>query len=156
MWNNCIWNVSQKAETNCTRITVGGNIINFPGDVTMAKSDPTTAKLVLDSVLSNKNKNSCAPISPTSNWKIPWTDMNIWNCHWKLSHLVLSNNKNYKTYHTKDLCIWRCKKSCMDWPKQAILTIINWSNIWPNLCMIHNPLISDCDINKHGPFNFHW
>ena len=45
----------QKAETHRTRITVGGNLINFPGDVTTPKADLITAKLVFNSVLSTKN-----------------------------------------------------------------------------------------------------
>ena len=46
----------QKYETHRIRLTVGGNIINFPGDVTKPKSDLKTAKFILDSVLLKKNE----------------------------------------------------------------------------------------------------
>ena len=53
----------QKAETRLTRITVGGNAINFPGDVTTLTTYIITAKLIFNSVLSTKNtKFMCADI----------------------------------------------------------------------------------------------
>ena len=56
-----IW--PQKAETNRTRLNFGGNIINFPGEVTKYTSYLTTAKLIFNSVLSTKNKKfMCANI----------------------------------------------------------------------------------------------
>ena len=45
----------QKAETHSTSLTLGGNLINLPGDVTTPTSDIITAKLVFNSVLSTKN-----------------------------------------------------------------------------------------------------
>ena len=53
----------QKAETHRTRLTVGGNWIHFPGDVTTPAADLITAKLILNSVLSTKNAEfMCADI----------------------------------------------------------------------------------------------
>ena len=55
---------SQKAETHRTRISVGRNLINFPGDVTTPTADIITAKLILNSVLSMENvKFTCADIA---------------------------------------------------------------------------------------------
>ena len=51
--------IPQKAETHRTRLTVGGNLINFPGDVTIPTADLITTKLILNSVLSTKMRNSC-------------------------------------------------------------------------------------------------
>ena len=82
--------------------------------------------------------------------------MNICNCHWKLSQLILSNNTKYKTFHTKYLCIWKSKNSCMDCPKQGKLPMINWSYIWTNLDMIQHSSLFACGGTKHSPFNFHW
>ena len=45
----------QKAETHRTRLTVGGNLIHFPGDVTTPTADILTAKLIFNIVLSTKN-----------------------------------------------------------------------------------------------------
>ena len=54
----------QKSETHRTRLTVGGNLINFPGDVKRPTSDLITAKLIFNSVLSTKNaKFMCADIA---------------------------------------------------------------------------------------------
>ena len=53
----------QKAETHRTRLTVEGNLINFPGDVTTPTADLITSKLIFNSVLSTKNaKFMCADI----------------------------------------------------------------------------------------------
>ena len=54
----------QKAETRRTRLVVGGNLINFPGDVKTPISGIITAKLIFNSVLSTKNsKLMCADIA---------------------------------------------------------------------------------------------
>ena len=54
----------QKVETHRTRLTVGGNLINFSGDVAPPTVDLITAKLIFSSVLSTKNeKFMCADIS---------------------------------------------------------------------------------------------
>ena len=45
----------QKAETHRTRLTVGGNLIHFPGDVTTPTAYLITSKLIFNSVLSTKN-----------------------------------------------------------------------------------------------------
>ena len=56
--------IQQKAETHSTRLTVGGNLMNFPGNVTTPTADLITAKLVFNSVLSTKNyKFMCSDIS---------------------------------------------------------------------------------------------
>ena len=46
----------QKAETHCNQLTVGVNLINFPGDVTTSTADIITAKLIFNSILSTKNE----------------------------------------------------------------------------------------------------
>ena len=46
----------QEAETHRTRLTVEGNSINFPGDVTTTTADLITDKLIFNSVLSTKTK----------------------------------------------------------------------------------------------------
>ena len=49
----------QKAERHRTRFTVGENLTNFPGDVTTPTAYLITAKLIFNSVLSTKMRNSC-------------------------------------------------------------------------------------------------
>ena len=42
----------QKAEPYCTRLTVGGNLINYPGNLSMKVADMTTFKILVNSTLS--------------------------------------------------------------------------------------------------------
>ena len=54
----------QKAETHRNRLTMGGNLINLPGDVTTPTADLITSKLIFNTVLSTKNaKFMCADIA---------------------------------------------------------------------------------------------
>ena len=54
----------QKANKYCTRLTVGGNLINFPGDVITLTAYLITAKLIFNIILSTKNaKLMCADIA---------------------------------------------------------------------------------------------
>ena len=41
-----------KTEPNRTRLTVGGNLINYPGDVSNPTADTTTANIVINSTIS--------------------------------------------------------------------------------------------------------
>jgi hypothetical protein len=53
----------QKEEPNRTRLTVGGNLIDYPGDVSTPTADTTTAKMVINSTISTPNaKFMCADI----------------------------------------------------------------------------------------------
>ena len=45
----------QKKETHRTRLTVGGNLIDFPGEVSTPTADMLTAKLLINSILSTPN-----------------------------------------------------------------------------------------------------
>ena len=42
----------QKAETHRTRLTVGGNLIKYPGNTSTPTADMTTAKLLINSTIS--------------------------------------------------------------------------------------------------------
>jgi hypothetical protein len=53
----------QKEEENRTRLTVGGNLIDFPGEVSTPTADITTTKLVINSTVSTPNaKYMCGDI----------------------------------------------------------------------------------------------
>jgi hypothetical protein len=45
----------QKEEPNHTQLTVGGNLIDYPGDVSTPMADTTTAKMVINSTISTPN-----------------------------------------------------------------------------------------------------
>jgi hypothetical protein len=53
----------QKTEVRRTRLTVGGNLIDYPGDTSAPTADITTAKCLINSVLSTPNaKMACGDI----------------------------------------------------------------------------------------------
>jgi hypothetical protein len=59
----CVDHRPQKKEANRTRLTVGGNLIDFPGDVSTPTPDLTTAKLVINQTLSTPHaKFMCSDI----------------------------------------------------------------------------------------------
>jgi hypothetical protein len=51
----CVDYRPQKEEPNRTRLTVGGNLIDYPGDVSTPTADTTTAKMVINSTISTPN-----------------------------------------------------------------------------------------------------
>ena len=48
-----------KAETHRTRLTVGGNLINYTGDKSTATADLTTIKCLINSTISDSNAKFC-------------------------------------------------------------------------------------------------
>ena len=108
----------QKAETQRTRITVGGNLINFPGDVTTPTSYLITSKLVFNSVLSTKNtKFICADMA---NFYLN-NSMNRYE-YMKLPLDIITEEiiqqYNLRNLAHKGLYIWKSKRGCMGYPKQ--------------------------------------
>jgi hypothetical protein len=49
----------QKEERNRTRLTLGGNLINYPGDVSVGTAEMDTTKILLNSVLSTPGAKFC-------------------------------------------------------------------------------------------------
>ena len=45
----------QKEDPNCVRITAGGNLVNYTGELTTRTADLTTSKILWNSVLSTEN-----------------------------------------------------------------------------------------------------
>jgi hypothetical protein len=56
----------QKVDPNQIRITSGGNLINYPGELITRTADITTAKLLWNSMLSTPGLSICALTSKTS------------------------------------------------------------------------------------------
>ena len=55
----CVNYRPEKEDPNCTRVTVGGNRINYPGDCGTPTVDMVTVKLHLNSVISTKGARYC-------------------------------------------------------------------------------------------------
>jgi len=49
----------QKQEKERTRITVGGNLINYPDDVSTKTAEISTAKILINSTISTPNAKFC-------------------------------------------------------------------------------------------------
>ena len=72
---------SQKKDPNRVRITAGGNLIDYPGELTTRTADLTTSKILWNSVLSTpkakfmcldiKKIYLCAPLERYENMKMP-------------------------------------------------------------------------------------
>ena len=75
---------SQKADPNRVRITAGGNLIDYPGELTTRSADLTTSKILWNSVLSTKrarymcldikNFYLCAPLERYEYMRMKLTD----------------------------------------------------------------------------------
>ena len=59
----------QKDEPYRTRLTVGGNLINYPGDVSTPTASITTAKLVINSTISTRGKRYMCCDVKNSTWE---------------------------------------------------------------------------------------
>jgi hypothetical protein len=59
----------QKADPYRVRNTVGGNLIDFPGDVSTKGADLVTSKILMNDIISDpKGKATCIDTSRTSTW----------------------------------------------------------------------------------------
>jgi hypothetical protein len=109
----------QKADPNRIQITAGGNLINYPGDLTTCTANVTTAKLLWNSVLSMPEaKYMCldiiffylsAPLDRFKYMRIPYA----------LFPPGLWNSMPYKTRFSMDTYIWRCVGPCGAFPRQV-------------------------------------
>ncbi len=110
----------QKADPNRIRITAGGNLINYPGELTTRTADVTTAKLLWNSVLSMPEaKYMCldmnffylsAPLGRFEYMRIPYALFPPWIMEqYALQDKVLNGH----TY------IWRCVGPCGAFPRQV-------------------------------------
>ncbi len=55
----CVNYPPEKEDPNRTRVTVGGNLLHYPGDCGTPTVDMITVKLHLNSVISTKNARYC-------------------------------------------------------------------------------------------------
>ena len=70
----------EKTEPNFTRLTVGGNLIDFPGDVGTPTADLTTAKLVINSTISTTGAHYMCGDVKTFILARPWPATKICVC----------------------------------------------------------------------------
>jgi hypothetical protein len=65
-----------KDDPHCICITAGGNLINYPGELSTQMADLTTSKLTWNSVLRRKAQNICVWISKNFTCQPLWTGSN--------------------------------------------------------------------------------
>ena len=129
----------QKAEIHRTRLTVGGNLINFSGDVTTSTSDLITAKLIFNSVLSTKNTKFM--FADTANFYLnnPMNRYEYMKLPLDIIRDEIIQQYNLKNLSHKFLYIWKSKKACIGYPRQETFQKINLSYIWPSLDTSQHP-----------------
>jgi len=103
---------TEKADPNRIRITAGGNLINYPGELTTRTADITTAKLLWNSVLSTPGaKYMFLDIKKITCWRCLIAS-NI--CEFLLPSFPhgSSNNTNSKTKSSTATYTSRCDVQC--------------------------------------------
>jgi hypothetical protein len=94
-----------KTEVEHTRLTVGGNLVDYPGDISTKMADLTTAKILFNNVLSTPNAKFMGIDLKTIISTPPWIDMNICNSPSKLSRTRSHNNTTCYHPSTTASCI---------------------------------------------------
>ena len=101
----------QKADPNCVLLTVGDNTLNVPGDLSTTTADPTTSKILWNSVLSKKYARFAYIDIKICISKLEWRITNICGYQNSLMNMV------WKAKFTKGFYIVRYEKEFMDCPK---------------------------------------
>ena len=110
----------QKTEKERTRLTVGGNLIDYPDTVTTRTFDLVTFKMHINSILSRPNRKYCSfdiknfylntPMERSEYMKIPIAQ----------SQMKSSRNTTYETKSTPmGRCTLKYKRECMGYLKLA-------------------------------------
>jgi hypothetical protein len=66
----------QKDNPNRVRITVGGNLINYPYELTTRTADIVSTKIMWNSIISTPGAKFGGANKKTCTLKLPWTDTN--------------------------------------------------------------------------------
>ena len=77
---------SEKANPSQTRITVGKNLINYPGDCGTPTADLLMVKLLLNSIVSTMGANSWQSTSKTFTSWHQWIEPSTSEWNWSCSH----------------------------------------------------------------------
>jgi hypothetical protein len=108
-----------KEERECTRLTVGGDQIEYPCEKSTRTAGLTTAKILIDSVISTKGARFLVVDIKKFYLKPPLEDSNIWSSISPLSLRKLSTNLEYWSWHMRAVYTYKFRKRCMASCKQA-------------------------------------
>ena len=111
----------EKEETHRVRLTVGGNLIEYPGNVSTETADLTTAKILFNSIISTPNERFLG--LDIKNFYLN-NDMERYEYMKITVELIpeeIMKRYNLKEKFTMDMCMWKSERECMDYPKQEKL-----------------------------------
>ena len=95
-----IW--PQNKDTRRTRLTTGGNLKDYPGEVRTPTSELTTMKLHVNIAISEKNKDTCAWTLNNFTWPTIWTEQNTSWIRLQRHHRNFWSNIISQKKHTMD------------------------------------------------------
>jgi hypothetical protein len=100
-------------ERERTRLTVGGDQIEYPGDKSTRTEGLTTAKYLINSVISTKGARFLVVDLKNFYLNTPSEDLNIWSSISPLSLGRLSMNLDYWSWHTTAVYTYKLRNGCM-------------------------------------------
>jgi hypothetical protein len=107
-----------KSEVHRVRLTVGGNLIQYTGDVSTRSADLTTSKCLLNSTISTDGaKYMCLDVKKI-NLAHQWTLLNTCASRLNLSRTKSLKNTTYSPWYLTATSTLRFKKACTACHKQ--------------------------------------
>ena len=104
----------EKEERERTRLTVGGNLLEFTGNISDATASVTTAKCVFNSLCQLQGQGVYWPTSNLFTWTMSYRTLNLCAFPWKLSHrksLMLTTSQRWSSTKGGSTCALR--RACM-------------------------------------------
>jgi hypothetical protein len=113
----------KKSEIHRVRLTLGGNLIQYPGDVSTRSADLTTSKCLWNSTISISTDGArymCLDVKKIT-LAHQWTHLNTCASQLNLSRTKSLNNITYPPWSLMATSTLRFKKACTACPKQESL-----------------------------------
>jgi hypothetical protein len=111
-----------KPETHGVRLTVGGNLIQYPGDVSTRSADLTTSKFLWNSTIPTEGaKYMCLDVNnfylgtPINLFEYMCIPIKL------ISQEIIAEYNTYSPWYHMDTYILKCKNACMPCPKPGSL-----------------------------------
>eukprot|EP00957_Ditylum_brightwellii_P122560 9346270-Ditylum_brightwellii.AAC.1 len=118
----------QKAETHCIRLTVGGNLIQYPGKVHIPTADMDVAKLMFNSIISTPNAKFCTIAIKNFYLNTPMQHYEYMHIPIKLIPEEIIQQYELRNKVSNGHVYVEIRKACTAYPKQAALYMISSNN----------------------------
>jgi hypothetical protein len=109
----------KKTETHQVRLTGGGNLIQYPGDVSTPSADPPLQSASGIALFPLKALSICVWMSRTFTLVPQWTHLSTCASQSKSSLRRQLQNKTFSLWYQMDIYMLKCKKACMACPMPA-------------------------------------